>query len=69
MTNSANIIKVREECDNNGNTIHFKDYDGYEYWKEYDSNGNCIYYKNSNSIEIRYNYDDKGKLISRIREK
>ena len=52
MTNSANFFKVREECDNNGNTIHFKDYDGYEYWYEYDSNNNCIHYKS---------YDGRGR--------
>ena len=36
-----------EEFDSNGNIIHYKRSDGYEYWKEYDSNNNCIHYKKS----------------------
>lgn len=30
-----------------GKLIHYKDSDGYEYWKEYDSQNNLIRYKNS----------------------
>ena len=38
----------------NGNMIHYKDSNGYEFWKEYDSNGNMIHYKNSNGYEFWY---------------
>ena len=44
------------EYDNNENLIHFKDSDGYEYWKEYDSNGNLIHYKDSDGDEKWYEY-------------
>ena len=51
------------EYDSNGNLIHFKDSDGYEYWKEYDSNGNEIHYKTSNGKEEWYEYDSNGNPI------
>ena len=51
------------EYDSNENLIHFKDSDGYEYWKEYDSNGNSIHFKNSNSYEKWYEYNSNGNLI------
>ena len=51
------------EYDNNGNLIHYKNSNGYEYWKEYDSNGNSIHFKNSNSYEKWYEYNSNGNLI------
>ena len=51
------------EYDNNENLIHFKDSDGYEYWKEYDSNGNEIHSKYSNGEEYWYEYDRNGNKI------
>ena len=51
------------EYDNNENLIHFKDSDGYEYWKEYDSNGNLIHYKNSDGKEEWNEYDSNGNQI------
>ena len=52
------------EYDNNENLIHFKDSDGYEYWKEYDSNGNQIHYKDSSGEEYwhEYTYWKNGKV-------
>ena len=54
-----------EEYDNNGNELHYKDNDGYEYWTEYDSNGNEIHSKDADSKEewYEYEYDDKGNVI------
>ena len=37
------INKPSIKYDANGNEIHYKDPDGFEYWKEYDANGNCIH--------------------------
>lgn len=34
--------------DNNGNSIYYRNSNGYECWKEYDDKGNIIHYKNSN---------------------
>ena len=51
------------EYDRNGNEIHFKENDGYEYWCEYDSNGNLIHSQNSHGLEKWYEYDSNGNQI------
>lgn len=51
------------EYDRNGNLIHYKNSNGYEYWKEYDSNGNLIHYKNSDGKEEWNEYDSNGNQI------
>ena len=42
---------------------HYKDSNGYEWWKEYDENGNEIHYKNSDGTEKWYEYDENGNDI------
>ena len=42
------------EYDNNGNQIHYKGSNGFEYWKKYDSNGQLIYSKNNKGYEKWY---------------
>ena len=51
------------EYDNNENLIHYKNSNGYEYWKEYDSNGNLIHSKDSDGYESWKEYDSNGNLI------
>ena len=51
------------EYDNNGNLIHSKNSNGYEYWKEYDSNGNLIHSKDSDGYESWKEYDSNGNQI------
>ena len=51
------------EYDNNGNLIHYKNSNGYEYWKEYDSNGNLIHSKDSDGKEEWNEYDSNGNQI------
>ena len=48
------------EFDSNGKEIHFKDSDGFEYWREYDSHENLIHFKDSNGYEEWYEYDSNG---------
>lgn len=36
----------------NGNIIHLKASNGYEWWREYDEKGNVTYHRNSNGYEI-----------------
>lgn len=36
---------TNNQCNENGNLVHFKDSQGYEKWYEYDENDNLIYYK------------------------
>ena len=51
------------EYDSNGNEIHFKNSNGYEWWYDYDSNGKLIHYKNSNGYETWY--DSNGNKITK----
>ena len=51
------------EYDSNGNEIHYKNSNGYEYWYDYDSKGNLIHYKNSNRCETWY--DSNGNKITK----
>lgn len=55
--------KEIREYDKNNNLIHYKDSDGYEYWKEYDKNNNLIHYKDSNGFERWKEYDKNNNLI------
>ena len=48
------------EYDNNNNCIHYKNSDGYEYWKKYDNNGNEIYYKDSTEYQCWFSYNENG---------
>jgi YD repeat-containing protein len=59
------VIKNDNESwyDSNGNIIHYKNSNGYEWWQEYDSNGNCIHSKNSNGYEWWREYDSNGNMI------
>ncbi len=73
LTDKLKVIKVVhkdeyvgfpvKEYDTNGNLIHYKDSNGYEYWDEYDTNGNLIHYKDSNGYEEWKEYDTNGNLI------
>jgi YD repeat-containing protein len=56
----TNTIK---EYDNNGNLIHFRNSDGYEFWREYDTNGNEIHSRDSDGYEDWREYDTNGKCI------
>ena len=49
--------------DNKGNVIHYKDSNGYEYWKDYDSNNNRIHYKDSKGVECWFKYDSNNNVI------
>ena len=49
--------------DEKGNEIHYKDSNGYEYWKEYDENHNEIHYKTSDGYERWQEYDENGNEI------
>lgn len=51
------------EKDANGNEIHFKDSNGFEYWKTYDDNGNMIHFKNSKGYESWTKYDENRNPI------
>lgn len=51
------------ERDERGNTIHYKDSDGDEYWCDYDSNNNKIYHKNSDGYEYWKKYDSNNNVI------
>jgi YD repeat-containing protein len=51
------------EYDSNGNEIHYKDNDGYEWWCEYDSNGKLIHFKTSDGVEYWHEYDANGNYI------
>jgi len=59
------MTKPIKEYDDNGNCIHYRDSDGYEYWREYDDNGRYIYYKDSKGFEKRNEYDENGKLVKK----
>ena len=48
------------EYDSNGNEIHYKNSNGYEWWSEFDINGKVIHYKNSTGYEIWREYDSNG---------
>ena len=48
------------EYDSNGNEIHYKNSNGYEWWSEYDINGKLIHFKNSTGCEEWYEYDSNG---------
>jgi len=47
----TNTLKAVREYDANGNMIHYKNANGFEYWQEYDSNGNEIHRKYSDGYE------------------
>ena len=58
VTNSLKVIRKiplsefkkglkYKKLDKNNNLIHYKDFNGYEYWNKYDKNNNVIHYKNS----------------------
>ena len=51
------------EYDSNGNEIHYKNSNGYEWWSEYDINGKLIHFKNSTGCEEWYEYDSNGNEI------
>lgn len=57
-----NVTPIKE-FDLKGNEIHYRDSNGFEFWKEYDSKGNEIYYRDSNEYESWSEYDSKGNLI------
>ena len=57
------LKKIKIEYDDNGNLIHYKNFNGDEYWQEYDNNGNLIHYKDSDGFENWKEYDDKNNLI------
>ena len=57
------VEDITKEYDKNGNLIHSKDSDVFEYWREYDDNGNLIHYKDSNGVEYWKEYDKNGNLI------
>jgi YD repeat-containing protein len=59
------VIKNNNEYwyDSNGNMIHYKHSNGYEWWKEFDSNGKVIHIKDSNGLEAWYEYDSNGNEI------
>ena len=46
-----------KEYDEKGNLIHYRDSDGYEYWREYDKNGNEILIRNSDGYDYWSEYD------------
>ena len=46
----------------NGNVTHYKNINGYEWWKEYDKNGNETHYKNINGDENWKEYDENGNI-------
>ena len=62
-TTSKIINRNLREYDSNGNEIHFKNSNGYEWWYDYDSNGKLIHYKNSNGYETWY--DSNGNKITK----
>jgi YD repeat-containing protein len=51
------------EYDNNGNEIHYRTSDGYEWWYDYDTNGKLIHSRDSDGHEVWREYDINGKLI------
>ena len=52
-----------QEYDQNNNLIHYKNSNGFEYWKEYDQNNNLIHSKNSNGFEEWKEYDQNNNCI------
>jgi len=56
-------MKTIKDYDEKGNVIHFKNSNGYEYWKDYDEKGNVIHFKNSAGYECSSKYNDKGNEI------
>lgn len=62
LSKRVEVLSI-SEYDNNGNLIHYKNSNGYEYWKEYDSNGNLIHSKYSDGYEEWNEYDSNGNLI------
>jgi YD repeat-containing protein len=53
-----------KEYDKNGNLIHYRDSDGWEWWSEYDENNNEIHYRNSNTgVEWWSKYDENNNEI------
>lgn len=56
-----------QEKDERDNIIHYKNSDGYEYWKEYDLNNNIIHYKDSDGYEYWNEYDSNNILIKELR--
>ena len=52
-----------KEYDKNNNMIHYRDSEGYEYWREYDENSNQIHYRDSDGVE--YWHDEKGNPIEK----
>lgn len=43
--------------------IHYKDFDGSEYWNEYNEKGRIVHHKNSKGYESWIEYNEKGNEI------
>ena len=63
ITETINDCLYEYDYNGNLNLIHFKNSDGFEYWKEYDENNNLIHYKNSKGDE--YWKDSNGDFITK----
>ena len=48
--------------DDNGNEIHGKDSDGFEFWEEYNQDNTPQHYKTNDGCEMWWEYDENGKL-------
>lgn len=59
----CNVDDEQFEYDENGNIVHYKNSNGYEYWREYDSNNNLIHSKDSDGEEYYYEYDEDGREV------
>jgi len=63
-----NKLKIKKpeypitEYDKDGNIIHYKDSDGFEYWNKYDKNNNLIYHKDSDGDEYWNEYKNNNLI-------
>lgn len=56
-----NYPHITKDC--KGNTIHYKSFNGSEFWWKYDSNNNCIHFNDSDGYEIWREYDSNNNCI------
>ena len=49
--------------DSKGNIIHFKNSNGFEFWREFDERDNKIHYKSSDGFEYWKEYDESNNEI------
>ena len=63
MTDADSEVPEISEYDEKGNLIHYRNSDGYEYWREFDKNNNLIHRRDTNGFEAWKEYDENGNLI------